>query len=121
MFTVEGPQSQLKNNPSLNLAQLRQILAPVIELGRSRISMICHVLRRFERAAVTEKHRHARAPKRAVAERLRQPRAAMHRAFTTRSMSRLLMASPVNLCALSSEARSRACLFHLNDAQPLWL
>src|SRR5271157_2872127 len=44
----------LKPNPPLNLVQLRQVLALVIELGRSRIGMIRLILSRFERAAVTE-------------------------------------------------------------------
>ena len=64
----------LKRNPPLDLAQLRQILAPVIELGRTRIGVIRHVLGRFQRAAVTEKYRDSRAPKRVIAECLRQSR-----------------------------------------------
>src|ERR1035437_2886218 len=64
----------LKGTPPLDLAQLRQILAPVIELGGSRIGMIRHVLRRFERAAIAQKHRHARSPERVITEGLRQPR-----------------------------------------------
>jgi hypothetical protein len=57
----------LERDPSLNLAQLRQILAPVIELSRSRIGMIRHLLRCFDRAAITKKHRHARTPKCVIA------------------------------------------------------
>jgi len=42
-----------KRDPSLNLTQLRQILTPGIELGRSRIGVIRYVLSRFERTSVS--------------------------------------------------------------------
>jgi hypothetical protein len=46
-------------------------LAPVIELGRSRVGVISQVLSRFKRTAIAQKNRHARTAKRVVAERVR--------------------------------------------------
>src|SRR5580693_2815013 len=44
----------LERDPSFDLAQLCQILPPVVQLGGSRIGMIGHLLRRFDRATVAQ-------------------------------------------------------------------
>lgn len=63
-----------EGNPPLDLAERRQILPPVIQLRGARIGMVRHILCGFERSAILQEYRDARAPEGVIAKRLRQAR-----------------------------------------------
>lgn len=62
----------LESNPPLDLAERRQVLAPVVEFGGARVGMIRHILRRFQRAAVLQEHGDAGSPEGVIADAIRE-------------------------------------------------
>jgi hypothetical protein len=53
--------TSLERNAPLNLAERRQILAPVVELGGARVHVIRHILGRFQRTSVLQSFEPAHA------------------------------------------------------------